>query len=111
MPGEALGGAASLPVTAFAVRSHLPSSTVLFEMKDAIRDILRQHARLPDVDGLTDETDLYAAGLTSHATVNLMVALEDRFGIEFPERMLRRRSFESIAAISAAIAEITAAGG
>lgn len=73
-----------------------------------IRDILRQHARLAtDVDTLADDADLYNAGLTSHATVNLMVALEDHFGIEFPERMLRRRSFESVAAIAAAIGEIT----
>ena len=73
-----------------------------------IRDILRQHARLAaDVETLSDDADLYNAGLTSHATVNLMVALEDHFGIEFPERMLRRRSFESVAAIAACIGELT----
>lgn len=79
-------------------------------MRDSreIRDILREHGRLAvDVDSLSDDTDLYGAGLTSHGTVNLMVALEDHFGIEFPERMLRRRSFESVAAIAAAIGEIT----
>ena len=73
-----------------------------------IRDILREHARLAtDVDSLSEDADLYSAGLTSHATVNLMVALEDHYGIEFPERLLRRRSFESVAAIAAAITEIT----
>jgi acyl carrier protein len=35
-----------------------------------------------------------------------MLALEDHFGIEFPERMLRRRTFENIAAIKAAIEEL-----
>ena len=44
------------------------------------------------VDSLAEDADLYAAGLTSHATVNLMIALEDHFGVEFPERMLRRRA-------------------
>ena len=29
-----------------------------------------------DIDGLADDADLYAAGLNSHATVNLMLALE-----------------------------------
>jgi acyl carrier protein len=78
-------------------------------MIDQIRGVLRQHARLAvDVDTLSDEADLYAAGLTSHATVNLMVALEDRFGVEFPEHLLRRRSFESIAAIQGALSELTA---
>ncbi len=75
---------------------------------ERIRDILRQYGRLSvDIDGLSDEADLYAAGLTSHTTVSVMVALEDHFGVEFPERMLRRRSFESVASISAAIAELT----
>lgn len=77
-------------------------------MNEDIRDILSRHARLgADVATLADDADLYAAGLTSHATVNLMVALEDHFGVEFPERMLRRRAFESIAAIRSSIAELT----
>lgn len=78
-------------------------------MIDQIRGVLRQHARLAvDVDTLSDEADLYAAGLTSHATVTLMVALENQFSIEIPESMLRRRSFESIAAIQAVLAALTA---
>ena len=78
-------------------------------MIDQIREVLRQHARLAvDVSSLSADSDLYAAGLTSHATVNLMVALEDQFGVEFPERMMRRRSFESIAAIESALSQLTA---
>ncbi len=74
-----------------------------------IRVILRDHARLAvDVTTLPDEADLYQAGMTSHASVNLMLALEDKFEVEFPERMLRRRAFENIAAIRAAIEELTA---
>ncbi len=74
-----------------------------------IRAILREHARLAvDVDTIADEADLYAAGMTSHASVNLMLALEDKFEVEFPERMLRRRAFENVAAIRSAIEELTA---
>jgi acyl carrier protein len=77
-------------------------------MTEDIRDVLRHHARLAaDIDALSPESDLYAAGLTSHATVNLMVALEERFSVEFPEHMLKRRSFESIAAIEAALTQLT----
>jgi acyl carrier protein len=50
---------------------------------------------------------LYQAGLTSHASVNLMLAIEESFGIEFPERMLRRRTFESVTSIADAVAELT----
>ena len=75
---------------------------------EAIRQIVKEHGRLSaDVAGLTDDADLYAAGMTSHASVNLMLALEDKFEVEFPERMLRRRAFESIAAIRSAIEELT----
>ena len=77
-------------------------------MELEIRDIVRDHARLSvDIAQLDDEASLYQAGLTSHAGVNLMLALEDHFGIEFPERMLRRRTFENIAAIKSAISELT----
>lgn len=80
------------------------------EVTQQIRQVLKQHARLSvDVDSLSDEADLYSAGMTSHASVNLMLALEDAFEIEFPERMLRRRAFENIAAIRSAVVELTAA--
>lgn len=78
-------------------------------MTDDIRAILTEHGWLPvDVGSLSDEGDLYAAGLTSMASVNLMLALEERFDVEFPERMLRRKTFESIASIRDALAELTA---
>ena len=77
-------------------------------MELQIRSIVRQHGRLSvDLTQLDDEASLYQAGLTSHAVVNLMLALEDHFALEFPERMLRRRTFENIAAIKSAVAELT----
>jgi acyl carrier protein len=78
-------------------------------MSDEIRAVVREHAKLSvDVDTLSDDADLYAAGMTSHASVNLMLALEEKFDVEFPERMLRRRAFENIGAIRAAIEELSA---
>jgi acyl carrier protein len=76
-------------------------------MNDEIRAILKEHGRLStDVATLTDETDLYQAGLTSHASVNVMLALEGKFDIEFPDRMLKRSVFQSIGAIAAALEEL-----
>ncbi len=75
-----------------------------------IRRILKEHGRLSkDVDSLRPESDLYEAGLTSHASVNVMLALEGEFEIEFPDHMLKRSVFESIAAISEAVGELQAA--
>ena len=76
-------------------------------MEQQIRSIISEHGRLSvDVSQLDDEASLYQAGLTSHASVNLMLALEDHFAIEFPERMLRRRTFETIPARTHAIAAL-----
>jgi acyl carrier protein len=78
----------------------------------AVRDVLREHARLPvEVDTLSDDADLFAAGMTSHASVNLMLALEDAFDVEFPDRMLTRSVFESVGNITAAIDEISSQNG
>ena len=72
-----------------------------------IRRILKDHGRLSkDAESLGAEADLYEAGMTSHASVNVMLALEGEFEIEFPDNMLKRSVFESIAAINAAITEL-----
>lgn len=62
---------------------------------DQIRDILTKHGRLAtDVKKLGDDSDLYHAGLTSLITVNLLLAIEDHFGIEFPDALLSGRTFK-----------------
>jgi acyl carrier protein len=74
-----------------------------------IRAILKEHGRLTkDAEALEDTTDLYQAGMTSHASVNVMLALEGEFDVEFPDSMLKRSVFESVGAIRTAIDELTA---
>jgi acyl carrier protein len=75
---------------------------------EKIRRILKEHGRLSkDAATLEEGTDLYQAGMTSHASVNVMLALEAEFDVEFPDHMLRRGVFESLAAMRAAIEELT----
>ena len=77
----------------------------------AIRDIVAAHGRLHlDVATLDDDADLYEAGLTSLSTVNLMLALEEHFDVEFLDRMLKRRTFQSIRSLSEAISELLGEG-
>jgi acyl carrier protein len=71
-------------------------------MKNKIREVVVKHAGVEPA-GLQDETDLYRAGMTSFSSVALMIALENEFGVEFPEHMLNRTVFESIDSIAAAI--------
>ena len=76
-------------------------------MNDQIRAILKENAHLPvSVDTLNDEQNLYDAGMSSHSTVNVMLALEDEFDVEFPARLLRRSVFSSVANIRNAINEL-----
>ncbi len=76
-------------------------------MTEKIRQIVSEYARLSvDVAKLSDDDDLYRAGMSSHASVNLMLALEDAFDLEFPERLLRRGTFESVNAIREALEEL-----
>lgn len=79
-------------------------------MTAQIRKIVAEHAHLSvDIETLADDADLYAAGMTSHASVNLMLALEDAFDLEFPDSMLTRSVFESVAAIEAAVSRLQVA--
>ena len=58
-------------------------------MTDDIRAIVREHAKLAiDPATLADDTDLYASGMTSHASVNVMLALEGKFDREFLEEQV-----------------------
>lgn len=73
----------------------------------AIRDILARHGRLSvDVNSLREDSDLYEAGLTSLATVNVLLALESHFDVEFPDTLLSRKTFASLEAIAEAVAEL-----
>lgn len=81
----------------------MPASTI----HDQIRDILAEHARMPiDPSTLSDADDLYDNGMTSHASVQVMLALEEAFDVEFPDSMLTRSVFGSIASISAALEQL-----
>lgn len=89
---------------------YLSSNTDLLGYKmniNKIRGILLSHGRLTaDVTMLKDNSDLYQAGLTSLATVGLMLALEDEFDLEFPDSALSRQTFGSIESIADVIEDI-----
>jgi acyl carrier protein len=74
-----------------------------------IRSVLRDHGRLnQDISLITDDADLYKSGMTSHASVNVMLALEGQFDIEFPDHFLKRSVFSSIDSIHRAVNELHA---
>lgn len=84
------------------------SSPDLIEAK--IRIVLKEHGRLnKPIEQIDATADLYQAGMTSHASVNVMLALESAFDVEFADHMLKRSVFNSVASIRDAVAELTRA--
>ena len=80
-------------------------------MNEKIRLAIADHARISvDIAQVADDADLYEAGMTSQASVNVMLALEDAFDIEFPDRMLTRSVFQTIDAIQTALTELEVDG-
>ena len=63
-----------------------------------------------DAQRISVDADLFDAGMTSHASVKLMLALEDEFDLEFPDEMLQREFFSSVGRISECVSRITQTG-
>ena len=75
-----------------------------------VREVLEANGRLPvSAMSLQDDDDLYLHGLSSHASVNVMLALETTFDVEFPDSLLRRDTFKSVSAIQSALLSLGAA--
>lgn len=77
------------------------------EVVDGILSIVATYGNLSiEMSSLSDDEDLFHAGMTSYASVTVMLQLERRFGIEFPYEMLDRSTFESLSSIRSAVCEL-----
>jgi acyl carrier protein len=94
---------ANVPYTCRATVTRLCMDNPLNQQ---IRNVVLEHGRLGEVSDLRDDTDLYSLGLTSHASVAVMLALEATFDFEFPDRFLTRQVFESVQNIAHAVTEL-----
>ena len=66
-----------------------------------LRDIFGKQGRLQSsIATLSIDANLYDAGLDSLAIVNVMLAVEDQFGVEIPDEYLNRQTFSSLAALA-----------
>ena len=76
-------------------------------MDTQLRSILQDAGGLvvPAAD-LAADADLFALGLGSLAMVRVMLAIEQEFGIEFPDALLIRSTFRSIAALRDAVGQV-----
>ena len=73
----------------------------------AIRDVLDEFGGLGAPAGTLDPgADLFASGMTSFASVSVMLGIEERLDVTYPESMLKRSTFESINAIASSIEQL-----
>ena len=71
---------------------------------ETVRRVIDKHGKLRSAAAtLSPDADLFAEGMTSHASVNVMLACEDAFDIEFPDDLLTKSTFCSIRSILAAV--------
>jgi acyl carrier protein len=73
-----------------------------------VREVVVEAAGIGNAAELSDTDDLWDAGMDSLSSVNLMVQLEDAFGVQFPDELLTREVFSSIASIAEALAHTQA---
>ncbi len=74
------------------------------DIETRVREILQTHGKLmTSATAIEPGADLYKAGLSSLATVNVMLEIENRFGIAIPDEALTRATFQSIAALTALV--------
>ena len=88
----------------------LTADSAITQLDERVREVLSSCGRLSvDVSALRDHDDLFESGLSSHANIAVLLALEEEFGVEFPDRLLRKTTFESVSSIRGAISELLAA--
>jgi acyl carrier protein len=77
------------------------------DILNRVKHVIAEYAELStDAIALSADDDLFAQGMSSRASVGVMLGLESEFDIEFPDEMLRRDVFESMTAITRAIETI-----
>jgi acyl carrier protein len=74
---------------------------------EAFLGILHSYLKqIGDGDSLTMESNLYELGLESMAAVNLLLELEEIYGVIFPDALLTESTFETPLALKSAIVSL-----
>lgn len=82
----------------------MPDNAPLETLETELATLLRE--RLLDLpEGFTPETNLYEAGLDSMGIMQLLLAIEDRFGILLPEADVSRKNFCTVANLAGLLRE------
>lgn len=93
-----------LPRDPFEIKSWSFILSDMAEIETALREIIRTDGKVTvPAARIQPQDDLFKLGLSSLATVNVMLAIERRFDIEIPETFLNRETFRTIGALAAMV--------
>ena len=76
------------------------------ELPSHLEEALLRLVREKLFDGgapMTVETDLFAAGLDSMGIMQLMISIEERFGVRVPEASVTRENFSTASSLTALV--------
>jgi acyl carrier protein len=73
-------------------------------MEDELIELIRTEV-LDTTEALAPESDLFAAGLDSMGIMQLLLAIEDRFGVAIDPADLSRENFSTARKIAALVAD------
>jgi len=76
------------------------------ELVGLVRSVLVTDIALADAESLSASDDLYQAGLTSLQAVQVLVALEERLEMIFPDEEVTLETFRSIGSIAERLATV-----
>jgi acyl carrier protein len=69
-----------------------------------IQQVIADYADIEtEASTLALDDSLFDAGMSSRASVGVMLGLESEFDIQFPEELLKREVFESVRSIAIAV--------
>lgn len=77
------------------------------EVTEALMGLIVAHLpQVVDRAQVALETNLYELGLDSTAAIGLMLALEEKFGVSFPDSLVDETSFETPKALKEVISSL-----
>jgi acyl carrier protein len=93
-----------------AIGAHISAETTT-QLTASVRDLIAENSELELTDAISNDDDLFAAGMQSLDCVRILVAVEDEFEIELPNDRIDRSIFSGVTNLTAVVAEFTAEEG
>ncbi|MBJ7354133.1 MAG: hypothetical protein JHC98_04850 [Thermoleophilaceae bacterium] len=87
------------------------SAETTTQLTSSIRELIAENSELELTDAISNDDDLFAAGMQSLDCVRILVAVEDEFEIELPNEKIDRSIFATVTNLTTVVAEFLPEAG